>query len=135
MLGQGLLVQYVFSNGQLDSLTRLWIYSKESELYTPEYETVGGAIKRILIPSALWKDLTDTPKTYSLIPSDKRSLICRCRDTQALGTKIGRTPLLSLGATVPGATLKTNAFTSAVSENGPQAEQRSMPQHFGPALS
>ena len=56
MLGQGLLVQYVFSNVQLDSLTRLWIYSKESELYTPEYETVGGAIKRILIPSALWKE-------------------------------------------------------------------------------
>jgi hypothetical protein len=56
MLGQGLLVQYVFSNGQLDSITRLWVYSKESELYTPEYETVDGAIKRILIPSTLWKE-------------------------------------------------------------------------------
>jgi hypothetical protein len=59
---QSQLIQYVFSNGQPDSLVRIWIYCKESETYTLDRKTLEDIVHEVLSPSGFWRDEYGTPK-------------------------------------------------------------------------
>jgi len=64
--GLSRLFRYDFSNGQLDPLVRLTIYTKEKNPSQINLEDSQQAIDRILTPFGLWKDAYGTPKKVGI---------------------------------------------------------------------
>ena len=53
---QNQLIRYLFSNGRLDSLERVWLYTTENEEFEDFQQTGEQSIERILKPSGIWDD-------------------------------------------------------------------------------
>lgn len=62
------LFQYVFSNGQPDSVVRIWIYCKENQFFAAGHTTAQEAIQNVLLPSGFWRDFDGSPKFVGIEP-------------------------------------------------------------------